>query len=116
MLKVISKDMQEQRKILKKVNELRTINSSNTVDSSFFKLYLDKTNVLGIIVLLDLPTLAKLAKIPHKGVGLSANALLYGGRKRADRRAGYSEVNIDNSIPNNNTNGTGDSVQEDVLR
>lgn len=32
----ISKDMQEQRKILKKVNELRTINSSNTVDSSFF--------------------------------------------------------------------------------
>jgi hypothetical protein len=38
--------MQEQRKILKKVNELRTINSSNTIDSSFFKLYLDKTNVL----------------------------------------------------------------------
>nr|DAX96315.1 MAG TPA: hypothetical protein [Crassvirales sp.] len=24
----------------------------------FFKLYLDKTNVLGIIILLDLPTLA----------------------------------------------------------
>ena len=32
----------------------------------FFKLYLDKTNVLGIIVLLDLPTLAKLAKSPIK--------------------------------------------------
>lgn len=39
-----------------------------------------------------------------------------GGRKRADRRAGYSEVNIDNSISNNNTNGTGDSVHGDVLR
>jgi hypothetical protein len=34
----------------------------------FFKLYLDKTNVLGIIVLLDLPTLAKLAKSPIKGI------------------------------------------------
>lgn len=82
----------------------------------FFKLYLDKTNVLMIVVLLDLPTLAKLAKIPHKGVELSANLLLYGGRKLAVRLAGYSEVNIDNSISNNNTNGTGDSVHGDVLR
>lgn len=39
-----------------------------------------------------------------------------GGRKLAVRLAGYSKANIDNSIPNNNTNGTGDSVQEDVLR
>jgi hypothetical protein len=82
----------------------------------FFKLYLDKTNVLMIVVLLDLSTLAKLAKIPHKGVELSANLLLYGGRKLAVRLAGYSEVNIDNSISNNNTNGTGDCVHGDVLR
>lgn len=82
----------------------------------FFKLYLDKTNVLGIIVLLDLPTLAKLAKSPIKGTELPVNQLLYGGRKLAVRLAGYSKANIDNSIPNNNTNGTGDSVQEDVLR
>lgn len=80
----------------------------------FFKLYLDKTNVLGIIVLLDLPTLAKLAKSPIKG--LPVNQLLYGGRKRADRRARYSKASINNNSPNNNTNGTGDSVQEDVLR
>lgn len=80
----------------------------------FFKLYLDKINVLGIIVLLDLPTLAKLAKSPIKGI--TGNQLLYGGRKLAVRLAGYSKANIDNSIPNNNTNGTGDSVQEDVLR
>lgn len=39
-----------------------------------------------------------------------------GGRKRADRRAGYSKANVDNNSPNNNTNGTGDSVREDVLR
>lgn len=79
-------------------------------------LYLDKINVLMIVVLLDLLTLAKLAKIPHKGVKLLVNQLLYGGRKRADRRAGYSEVNIDNNISNNNTNGTGDSVHGNVLR
>ena len=42
--------------------------------------------------------------------------LLYGGRKLAVRLAGYSKANIDNSVPNNNTNGIGDSVQEDVLR
>lgn len=69
-----------------------------------------------IVVLLDLPTLAKLAKIPHKGVELLVNQLLYGGRKRADRRARYSKASINNNSPNNNTNGTGDSVQEDVLR
>lgn len=63
---MVIKDMQEQRKILKKVNELRTIDSSNTVDSSFFMLYLDKINVLMIVVLLNLPTLAKLAKSPIK--------------------------------------------------
>ena len=39
-----------------------------------------------------------------------------GERKLVVRLEGYSEVNVDNSIPNNNTNGTGDSVQEDVLR
>lgn len=39
-----------------------------------------------------------------------------GGRKRADRRARYSKAIINNNSPNNNTNGTGDSVQEDVLR
>lgn len=40
-----------------------------------------------------------------------------GGRKRADRRARYSKASINNNnSPNNNTNGTGDSVQEDVLR
>jgi hypothetical protein len=49
-------------------------------------------------------------------VELSVNLLLYGGRKLAVRLAGYSKANIDNSIPNNNTNGIGDSVQEDVLR
>ena len=27
-----------------------------------------------------------------------------------------TKANIDNSIPNNNTNGIGDSVREDVLR
>ena len=69
-----------------------------------------------IIVLLVLSTLAKLAKIPRKGVELLVNQLLYGGRKLAVRLAGYSKANIDNSIPNNNTNGIGDSVQEDVLR
>lgn len=46
-----------------------------------------------IVVLLDLPTLAKLAKIPHKGVEIPLTQLLYGGGKRADRRAGYSEIN-----------------------
>ena len=56
-------------------------------------LYLDKINVLMIIVLLDLSTLAKLAKIPHKGVEILLTKLLYGGGKRADRRAGYSEIN-----------------------
>ena len=81
----------------------------------FFKLYLDKTNVLGIIVLLDLPTLASSLN-PHKGAELLVNQLLYGGRKRADRRARYSKASINNNSPNNNTNGTGDSVQEDVLR
>ena len=60
----------------------------------FFKLYLDKTNILKIIVLLDLPTLAKLAKIPHKGVELLVTQLLYGGGKRADRRAGYSKAKL----------------------
>lgn len=69
-----------------------------------------------IVVLLDLPTLAKLAKIPRKGVEILLTKLLYGGRKLAVRLAGYSEVNIDNSISNNNTNGTGDSVHGDVLR
>jgi hypothetical protein len=49
-------------------------------------------------------------------VELSVNLLLYGGRKLAVRLAGYSEVNIDNSISNNNTNGTGDSVHGNVLR
>lgn len=39
-----------------------------------------------------------------------------GEESRANRLAGYSKANIDNSIPNNNTNGIGDSVQEDVLR
>ena len=60
----------------------------------FFKLYLDKTNVLMIVVLLDLSTLAKLAKIPHKGVELPVNQLLYGGKKRADRRARYSKAKL----------------------
>jgi hypothetical protein len=49
-------------------------------------------------------------------VELLLNQLLYGGRKLAVRLARYSKANIDNSIPNNNTNGIGDSVQEDVLR
>lgn len=65
---------------------------------------------------MDLPTLAKLAKIPRKGVEILLTQLLYGGRKRADRRARYSKASINNNSPNNNTNGTGDSVQEDVLR
>ena len=39
-----------------------------------------------------------------------------GERKLAVSLAGYSEVNIDNSISNNNTNGTGDSVHGNVLR
>lgn len=69
-----------------------------------------------IVVLLDLPTLAKLAKIPHKGVELLVNLLLYGGKKRADRRARYSKANNNNNSPNNKTNGTGDSVRGDVLR
>jgi len=49
-------------------------------------------------------------------VELSANLLLYGGRKLAVRLAGYSKANVNNSIPNNNTSGIGDSVREDVLR
>lgn len=57
----------------------------------------------------------KLAKSPIKG-RITGNQLLYGGRKRADRRARYSKASINNNSPNNNTNGTGDSVQEDVLR
>lgn len=69
-----------------------------------------------IVVLLDLSTLAKLAKIPRKGVEILLILLLYGGIKLAVRLAGYSKVNNRYNSPNNNTNGTGDSVQEDVLR
>ena len=47
---------------------------------------------------------------------LQVNQFLYGGRKRADRRARYSKASNNNNTPNNNTNGTGDSVREDVLR
>ena len=47
----------------------------------FFKLYLDKTNVLMIVVLLDLSTLAKLAKIPHKGGGIIGKPAPLWGKK-----------------------------------